>query len=85
MFKSPFKNGRLNRQRRRFGAKNDVLSEKVIEMSAMIDCNQGPKIDLLNGNHRSYQDGNHVFGAQTIEMSEITSCNENPITFFQAE
>ena len=74
----------LNRQRRRFRAKNDVLSEKMIEISAKIHCNQGPKIDLLNGNLRSYQDGNHVFGAQAIEMSEITCCNENPVTFFQA-
>ena len=63
----------------------EFLSVLVIELSAMIYGNQGPKRDLLNGNLGSYQVGNHVFGAQTIEMNEMICCNEKPSTFCEAE
>ena len=75
----------LNRQQQRFRPENNLLSAKVIQLSEIIYCNNGPERNIVNGNLTSYQDGNHIFGAQTIEMSEITCCNEKPITFFQTE
>ena len=75
----------LSRQQQRFRPENNLLSAKVIQLSEIIYCNNGPERDFLNGNLTSYQDGNHIFGAQTIEMSEISCCNEKPITFFQTE
>ena len=57
----------------------------MIELNAMIYCNQVPKRDLLNGNLRFYQVGNYVFGAQAIEMNEMTCFNEKPTTFCEAD
>ena len=57
----------------------------MIELNAKIYCNQGPKIDLLNGNLRFYEDGNYAFGAQTVEMNEMTCCNEKPTNFWEAD
>ena len=61
------------------------MRAKVIQLSEIIVCNNGPGRDIVYGNFTSYQDGNHIFGAQTIDMSETTCCNEKPITFFQTE
>ena len=57
----------LCRSGRRFKAKNDVLSAKVNELSAMMYCIHGPKKDLLNINCRTKHVGNHIFGSQTID------------------
>ena len=74
-----------NRQQQRFRPENNLLSPKVIQLSEIIYCNNGPGRDIVNENLTYYQDGDHIFSAQTIEMCEISCCNEKPINFFQTE
>ena len=40
----------LNRKQRRFRAENNLLNAKVIQLSEIIYCNNGPQRDLVNGN-----------------------------------